>query len=199
MRYAAVGALVAAAFGIHCSAPTDNPEGTSTSEIAAPAPPHPGAPKPTLTPEPDPQVSPARTSVPGLEALINAGIPPNVTSTVKDAAGAQYITGTFIGTIVIANTALTSKGDKDVFVLKLGPSGGFDWVRAVGSASAERAPRIALAVENDRVSVVGITDGEMDCGAGPMLPYPSETAFLCLFAGPDGASKGSGVFQTGAP
>jgi hypothetical protein len=201
MRYVVVaGVLVAAAFGIHCSAPTDDP-GTSVADITAPAPPQTGtSPSPTHPVEPTDRASAStKTTVPGLEALVTAGLPPTVTSTVKDETGAEYMTGTFVGTIVVANTTLTSKGDKDVFVLKLGPTGAFQWAHAVGSASREHDPRITLAVESNRVTVVGITDGEMDCGTGPMTPWASETSFLCIFARADGAATGSGVFPTGAP
>src|SRR4051794_13266377 len=110
MRYAAVGSLVAAAFGIHCSAPPADGDGTSTADVVSPEPTRP-APKPTLLPAPEEaRLSASKTSVPGLEALVSAGMPPNVTSTVVDETGSEYVTGTFVGTIVIANNVLTSRG-----------------------------------------------------------------------------------------
>lgn len=200
MRHTAVGALVAAVLALHCSAPTADPTDTSATEIVAPAPPRTGvSPGPTRVSEDDHETSPFETSVPGLAAMVHAGIAPRVTSAVTDEAGAHYVTGTFMGTIVIGSATLTSKGDKDVFLLKLDPTGAFLWVRSAGSASVERSPQVTLSLERDRVTVVGITDGEMDCGGGPMAPWSSETFFLCIFAGADGAVKGSAVFPTGAP
>lgn len=198
MRYAAVGVMVAAAFAVHCSAATEDPQGTSSPELVAPAAGAAGdARRPAEVPEPTDEASPFKESVPRFAALVHAGIAPRVTSSVVDETHAQYVTGTFMGTVVIGNTSITSKGDRDVFVLKLDQNGGFQWVRAVGSASAEHSPKVTLSLESDRVTVVGITDGEMDCGAGPMAPWSSETFFLCIFAGTDGALKGSGVFPTG--
>lgn len=197
MRYAAVGVLIAAAFAVHCSAPSDHPAGTSP-ELVAPAPPHNGdAPRPAPVAETADEASPFDDSVPGFAALVHAGIAPRVTSTVMDETRSQYVTGTFMGTVILGNATITSKGDKDVFLLKLDPTGGFRWVRAVGSASAERSPKVTLSLESNHVTVVGITDGEMDCGAGPMAPWSTETFFLCIFSGTDGALKGSGVFPTG--
>lgn len=195
MRYAAVGALVAAAFGIHCSAPTAEPTDTSVPELAEPAP------RQATPPAPPPlDLAPrSSTSVPGFAALVRAGAAPRVTSTVTDEAGSMYVTGTFFGEVVIANTTLTSKGDADVFLLKLDSTGSFQWVRAVGSAGVERSPRVTLSLAKERVTLVGFTGGEMDCGGGPMAPWSSETFFLCIFGGPDGRTVSSGVFPTGAP
>ena len=49
------------------------------------------------------------------------------------------------------------------------------------------------------VHVVGITKGSMDCGAGPLPTWSSDTFFLCVFGGPDGATLAGGVFPTGSP
>lgn len=198
MRYAAVGVLVAASFGIHCSAPTDQSTDTSVPEVAAPAPP--SRERPAQAPA-ESAVAPSRSEleVPALAALVHAGIAPQVTSTVRDDAGSVYVTGTFFGEVIIGNTTLTSKGDTDVFLLKLDSTGGFGWVRAVGSATVERAPRVTLSIASDRITLVGLTDGDMDCGAGPMAPWSSGTFFLCIFGGTDGTSVSSGVFPTGSP
>lgn len=198
MRYATVGALVAAAFGLHCGVPTDDPTDTSVPEVVAPAKPSRERPAPAPA---ESAVAPSRSqlAVPALAALVHAGIAPRVTSTVTDDAGSVYVTGTFFGEVIIRNTTLKSKGETDVFLLKLDSTGGFLWVRGVGSAKVERAPRVMLSVASSRVTIVGLTDGDMDCGAGPMAPWSSGTFFVCIFGGTDGTSVSSGVFPTDSP
>ncbi len=197
MRFAAVGVLVAAAFGLHCSAPAeDAAEGTSVAEVAAPAPSRtdPGN-DDVVAEDADPAY---KSSVPGFNEIVHEG-EPRVSSTVEDLSGATFVTGTFVGRVVIGNKTFMSRGEKDIFLVKLDWAGRFQWAVAAGSASHERSPRVTLAVEDGRVTVVGITEGEMDCGTGAMKPWASETSFLCIFSSADGASAGSGVFPTGAP
>ena len=67
----------------------------------------------------------------------------------------------------------------------------------MGSAKSESGPRVSL--DDGRVSVVGLTAGEMDCGGGPLPTWSSQTFFLCLFGQTDGDSVGGGSFPTGAP
>ena len=196
MRFAAVGVLVAAAFGLHCSAPVEDPAGTSTTDVVAPSAPREEADDGVVAADED--TAPFKSSIPGFAEAVKEGSP-RVTSSVQDATGATFVAGTFIGTVVIGGKTLASRGEKDIFLVKLDWAGRFAWVTAAGSASHERAPRVTLAVEDNRVSVVGITEGEMDCGTGAMKPWATETSFLCMFSSTDGAATGSGVFPTGAP
>jgi hypothetical protein len=102
-----------------------------------------------------------------------------------------------VNDVVIGETLLRSKGDKDVFLMKIDSTGTFVWVRAVGSAYAEREPRVTL--EGAEVNVIGMTDGAMDCGSGPLATWSSATFFFCIFGAADGASLSGGVFPTGTP
>ena len=86
---------------------------------------------------------------------------------------------------------------EDVFLMKLDMRGNLEWVRAVGSVWAESAPRVT--VEGGSVTLVGMTKGEMDCGSGPLQRWSSDTFFLCIFGGVDGAAVSGGVFPTGTP
>jgi hypothetical protein len=186
--------LVAAAVGLHCSAPGEAPEGPGQEPgqeiVASPEPSRPRAPSGTASSIPE---SPNAD----VAALVHNGATPHATSTVRDESGATYVTGTFVGSVGIGGTVIASRGDKDVFLLKLDPAGAFQWVRAVGSASDESAPRVTL--DDERVTVVGMTKGEMDCGSGPRPKWNSETFFVCIFGGADGTSLASGVFPTGSP
>jgi len=197
------GFLVAAAVGIHCSAPVDT---TSTSA-------------PELTGTVTPSAPPARANEPPAEApfspdtkapnhieetkidfstFMRDGDTARITSTTIDATtGATYATGTFRNDAVIGGTLIKSKGDKDVFLLKVAAGGAFQWVRSAGSAYAESEPRVS--VEGAEVNVIGMTDGAMDCGTGPLATWSSATFFLCVFGATDGTSLSGGVFPTGTP
>lgn len=191
-----VGVLVAAAVGIHCSGTIDAPDTEGSEPEIAVSAPVPGAPR-QAPPEPEttePEEN-TRPSLLDLSALVHDGSAPQVTSKVMDGMGTVYATGTFVGSVVIGDTRITSRGDKDVFLLKLGPTGSFKWVRAMGSAALETSPRVTL--EDRRVTIVGMTKGEMDCGAGPLPTWDSSTFFLCIFGGDDGSAVSGGVFPTG--
>jgi hypothetical protein len=45
-----------------------------------------------------------------------------------DAAGNVYLTATFDGTALVGNTTLTSAGYDNIYVTRISPAGGFDWV-----------------------------------------------------------------------
>ena len=109
-----VGAILAAAVGIHCSVPTEAPA-TSSPELASQAPSSGGsaraaAPAPesdTSVPKaPDPQL-------PALDGIVRDPSAVHVTSTAYDATGALFATGTFVGSVTIGDTVIQSRGDKN--------------------------------------------------------------------------------------
>jgi len=175
--------VVALAFaGVHCGpAATDVGETTAESEIVAPE----AAKRPhsAEASETDDTVAKGATK-------------PLVTSTTTDASGATYTAGVFGGSRKIGGVMMTSRGDADVFVVKTAADGTPVWARAIGSTLRESAPRISVEAGTGRVTVIGMTAGEMDCGDGPLATY-EETFFLCTFVGRDGASLESAAFPTG--
>lgn len=198
-----VGIVLAAVVGIHCSAPAES-TGSSAPELTGEE--APGAPPPGRTGQAAPDepfaVDPKspnhlQRSVVDVSAFLRDAARTDVTSVVVDPEGATYATGTFTSEVVIGETHITSRGDKDVFLLKVDASGAFAWVRAVGSAYAESEPRVKL--EGTEVNVIGLTDGAMDCGAGPLATWSSATFFFCVFGATDGTSVSGGVFPTGTP
>ena len=193
-----VGLVLAAAVGIHCSAPAEQP-GTSSPELASEAAnPAPGS--ATATTEAAAEKVPNHRARPTTDfwSVIADAVTTRVTSTIVDpTSGATYAAGTFVDDVVIGGTFLKSKGDKDVFLLKVDAGGVVEWVRGVGSAYAETEPRVTL--EGAEVNVIGMTAGRMDCGAGPLGTWSSDTFFLCVFGASDGASLSGGVFPTGGP
>lgn len=191
------GALVAAAVGIHCSAPTDDIETAPVEVSELPERAERARPAPA---EGDVTEAPERTdpSLPDISSLVTGGSAPVVTSSAIDARGSMYVTGTFVGVVGLGATrAITSRGDKDVFLLKLDARGGVEWVRAVGSQATESAPRVAL--EGDEVALIGMTKGQVNCGSGPLPRLPTKSFFLCMFGDRDGALLNGGVFPTGSP
>jgi hypothetical protein len=198
-----VGALIAAAVGIHCSAPPED-TGISAPELTAPAPPPAASARPSEPPASSDGDGVGKPSdhlerkVPDFSALIRDTATTRVTSSVVDPiTGATYATGTFVDDALIGDTLVKSRGDKDVFLLKVDPTGAFEWVRAVGSAYAESEPRVTLS--GVEVNVIGMTMGAMDCGAGPLPTWSSDTFFFCVFGATDGTSLSGGVFPTGKP
>lgn len=198
-----VGILLAAAVGIHCSASPDTPESSASSpELVAAS----GAPQTEPPAEPkagdfDQKAQKAERSVvtPDFSPLVPVSATTHITSTVMDLEGASYATGTFEGRIVIGRVALQSRGDKDVFLIKVDRTGQLEWARAVGSGLAESGPRVTLEDGTSRIHLVGSTKGRMDCGDGPLSSWSSDTFFFCVFGGVDGAPIAGGVFPTGAP
>jgi hypothetical protein len=191
-----VGFLVAAAVGIHCSAPPESAGAAAPELVSSEAPaPSPAEPAPGATKSPDPLQEPTRDF---FAAIIRDAETTRVTSTVVDpASGATYAAGTFVNEVVIGQTLIKSHGDTDVFLMKIDGAGTFEWVRAVGSAYAENRPRVTLA--GSEVNVIGMTDGAMDCGSGPLATWSSATFFFCVFGAADGTSVSGGVFPTGTP
>jgi hypothetical protein len=200
-----VGILLAAAVGVHCSAPTQSPDPKSSDPelVATPGTAQTEAPR-QAAPSADDQ-GPAPVEGTGLAAMAFApfiadSAMAHLTSTVMDpATGASYAAGVFEGRTVIGGVAIRSRGDKDVFLMKIDSQGSFEWVRAVGSAMAESRPRVLLDDGTNHVQLVGTSRGRMDCGSGPMQIWSSETFFFCVFGRTDGAAISSAVFPTGAP
>lgn len=192
-----VGALVAAAVGIHCSAPAEGPDSEPNEPaLVAPAEEHAPARGARAAADTSDDEAPPHPWTVDLSGLVRGGAVLTVTSQVYDQMGATYATGTFVGRVVVANTTITSRGDKDVFLLKIDRAGAFEWVRAVGSAALESSPHVSLDKDR-RVTITGMTKGEMDCGAGPLPTWDSSTFFVCIFGGNDGSSLSGGVFPTG--
>lgn len=61
-----------------------------------------------------------------------------------DAAGNTVTTGWFQGSVDFGSGAITSKGNKDVFALKLDPAGGLLWVRTWGDHDHDQGRAVAI-------------------------------------------------------
>jgi hypothetical protein len=188
-----VAAIVAVA-AVGCSTPVGGqPDALPITTVGTDAPTSPsGAPEPTpLTSALEDPVSlelPTRLSWSGA----------SVTSSHADADGSVYSTGTFYGTLSVSGWRVVSKGSQDVFVAKFANDGSLVWLIGAGSPEKESEPQIT-GVDPGRVHVVGITQGRMDCGGGPLPVWSTETFFVCTFNTDDGHWLGAGTFPTGSP
>lgn len=70
-----------------------------------------------------------------------------------DLADNIYIVGTFSNTLVLDSFTLMSKGDLDIFLLKLNPTGDAIWLKQIGSNSSDIAGDIC--VHNNNIYVTG--------------------------------------------
>jgi hypothetical protein len=200
MRQAAT-ILLAGAVGLHCSGMVA-PDGEA-EPVTAPAPID-GELGRELTPDEDASRDRLPLRGPELERwqAMDRNLVPLAredrifTSTAYGPDGATYVVGTFEGTISFGTEELVSRGREDVFIVRR-DAGHVTWARSMGSARSERAPTVT--VNDGTVNVVGFTGGEMDCGAGPLPGWSSETFFFCVFGESDGRAEGGGAFPTGAP
>ncbi len=178
MRYAAVVFALAA---VHCGGePVAPSDGKTADEPIIEK----GAPVRDAPTEPSVPAGGAKTTLSG--AIVSEVTAPD---------GSVYSTGTFSGIATVGGTQLTSRGERDVFVMKLDAYGTVHWVISIGSAHEESSPKITF--DGERATVVGMTDGEMDCGGGPLPAWSGETFFVCQFHERTGESLASGAFPTG--
>ncbi|MDF2692360.1 MAG: hypothetical protein K0S65_743 [Labilithrix sp.] len=117
-----------------------------------------------------------------------------VTSTATAEDGFRYVAGVFSGSVEVGGFALESHGGDDIFLAGLQPDSRVRWARAIGSKGNEDAPKVTFA--DGHVTLVAMTDGAVDCGAGPLNTWSSETFFVCTF-GADGTPINGGTFPTG--
>ncbi|HVH43994.1 MAG TPA: hypothetical protein VM925_16695 [Labilithrix sp.] len=130
------------------------------------------------------------------ELLPESPLASRVGSTASATDGTRYLAGVFEGALRAGDTVLFSRGHEDVFIVHVLADGSVDWARSVGSEESERAPRIT--VEGERLKLLALTKGAVDCGLGPLRVWSSETFFVCTFDA-RGAPRSGGAFPTGRP
>ena len=80
-----------------------------------------------------------------------------------DNLGNAYITGILQGTANFGGNPLTSKGQADIFLAKLGPGGAHSWSTSFGDASGQYAAGIAVDTAGN-VVITGYFAGSLDFG-----------------------------------
>jgi len=71
-----------------------------------------------------------------------------------DKNGNVYVTGVFDGNISFSGTALSSKGENDIFMAKYNSAGTLLWAKSAGGAGGERAAGLALDAR-DNIYITG--------------------------------------------
>ena len=128
-----------------------------------------------------------------------------VTSIAHAANGSCFVAGTFAGTLHVEGFSFASHGLADAFLLKTHGDGCLAnrpvalesevaWARSVGSTLSEGPPNATVQDDVGTVTLVGTTQGDVDCGRGPMRRWSNKTFYVCVFAQRDGALLASAVF-----
>ncbi|MDA1055178.1 MAG: S8 family serine peptidase, partial [Planctomycetota bacterium] len=111
------------------------------------------------------------------------------TATAIDESGNRFVSGLFQSTVDFDPTTAgvqtrTSLGSFDAFVLRLGPTGSFDWVRQIGGTLDDRARDLSIDSQGD-ILVTGYFSGtiDFDDSAAGVVTRTSqgEDAFLVNF------------------
>lgn len=111
--------------------------------------------------------------------------------------GASYVAGVFSGVISSGDFRLRSRGADDVYLARIESDGRVAWARSIGSKNEERDPHVTF--EDGEVKILAYTDGEVDCGGGPLgRTWGSPMFFFCVFEA-SGEPQFGGTFPTGDP
>lgn len=99
------------------------------------------------------------------------------TALTTDAAGNIFLTGSFTGSVNFGALDLQSAGFADVFVVKLGPDGAYQWANTYGDATDQVPGAIGVDAAGNAV-VTGGFQGMVDFGGGPLTSVVSYDVFL---------------------
>lgn len=114
---------------------------------------------------------------------IRLQLPDHAASVTVDHAGNLILAGRFEGTLDLGGGPMTSAGDLDLFVAKLDRDGHLLWSRRFGGADRQAATSVAVD-RSDNILVAGVTQGDVDFGAGPI----TEPGLVLAKLDPSGAA-----------
>jgi hypothetical protein len=100
-----------------------------------------------------------------------------------DAAGDVIVIGSFLETIAIDGTTLTSAGSFDVFVAKLDPDGGLLWASSFGSADLDAAQDVATDAADNLLLTGHFRGTGVDFGGGPLENRGDDDLFAVKLTG----------------
>jgi peptidoglycan hydrolase-like protein with peptidoglycan-binding domain len=104
-----------------------------------------------------------------------------------DSSGNSYITGSFQGTVDFGSGDITPSGFDDIFVLKVNPSGTFQWVSTFGGTSNDVGEDIAVDSSGNSY-ITGWFRETVDFGAGNVTSAGGADIFVLKL-------NSSGTFQ----
>jgi len=103
-------------------------------------------------------------------------------SVAADAAGNVIAVGAFDTAVSFGGGALTTSGDDDVFVVKLGPTGALIWQQRFGDLAAQEGLGVAMGGDGAAL-VAGGYLGKLNFGSGPLPTVAANGgAFLARLA-----------------
>lgn len=121
-----------------------------------------------------------------------------VQATAVDANGDVYLAGGFIGTASFGAIALTSAGNRDVFVAKWSPaSNTFAWAVQAGGLESERA--MALVVNGPSVYIAGAFESTATFGATTLVSAGQSDAFVAKLTDAGRSASFTWAVQAGGP
>lgn len=97
-----------------------------------------------------------------------------------DSANNVLVTGYLEDQTDFGGGPLLGKGAKDVFLVKLDPSGNHLWSKSFGDASTQNGTGIGVDGA-DNVLLVGVINGKTDFGGGPIASAGKQDVFLAKF------------------
>lgn len=113
----------------------------------------------------------------------------NITSaSVLDQNGNLYTTGYFMGTVDFDNDAgyypLTSAGNYDCYVTKVGPNGNFIWAKRIGGTAADVFANNSIAIDNqNNIFITGSFQNTVDFDPGvgvyQLFSNSADHGFVC--------------------
>jgi hypothetical protein len=179
--------ILLTAVGLHCGGRVD-PSSNALDELT---------PRSEPTADTEQAAPPAAVVAEEKPAFSPMFVRTSAVSRARGEAGETYVAGVFSGRIPVGEGFLESRGGDDVFVARVESDGEVAWARSVGSKGQESRPEVEL--EEGKVRVFAFTDGQADCGGGPVgTTWSSPMFFLCTFS-PQGELVSGGIFPTGSP
>jgi len=97
-----------------------------------------------------------------------------------DHDGNAIVAGAFSGTVACGETSLTSKGDRDIFFLKLDPAGKVIWARQAGGPGFDEALSVAVDVRGN-VYMTGSFSGVAKFGDTELTSRGGQDVFLAKY------------------
>lgn len=94
-----------------------------------------------------------------------------------DSAGNVVVTGHFNGSVDFGGGALTSAGNSDIFVVKLGADGTHLWSKRFGDPSYQSGQGVAVDSAGN-VLITGFFNGAIDFGGGPLASAGNKDVFV---------------------
>jgi hypothetical protein len=112
--------------------------------------------------------------------MIGASGADSANGIVLDSSGDVYVTGSFVGSMTLGSTTLTSQsGNSDAFIVKLTGSGGTPvWAKSLGSTGSDAGFALAMDSALGSLFVTGQVGAAWSAGSFSYTSFGSTDAFI---------------------